>query len=422
MPASGRARRDKLGPRCYAPFALKTAVWVVGWGIALQACGGRALTDVPGSAAAATGGAAGSNAAAGGDSTTFAGASATCDSCVGGGSNAASGVTQLATAMSATALAVDANNVYWIDGSPSLTKASVTVKRCAISGCGGEPTTIWQTPDDILFFAVAGGSLWWTDTVLNSVDDPTNIVSCPVAGCAATTVLASLGASPPRAFGAGAAGVAWAIDSGTFACSLTGCPNNAPTQLFTLLGSEAGYVIQNSQLFGINLEADGGGGFAQVNHLFSCPLSGCANEPTVLGTVNASGPLALDAENAYWIYPGIANAGFSGLPIPPPTEWGDGAIYECPLSGCVGEPTALMNYPSWYRSASIAADASGVYWTAGVPNGSTSSLVRCTGAGCGMEPTLLATVSASTTPAIALGAENVYWIDQGLGAIMMRKK
>ncbi len=365
------------------------------------------------------------NATAGGDAATFAGsgASAGCDLCISsGGSSVVSGVTQLATATFATALAVDANNVYWIEGSPTLTSTSVTtIERCAISGCRDEPTTVWQTRDDLFFLAVAGGSLWWPDTVLNEVDDPTSIVSCPVAGCAATKVLASLGGAVVRAFGVGAAGVAWATDSGTFACSLTGCPGGVPTPLFTALGSEAGYVIQNSQLFGMNLYADGDEGFAQVNHLFSCSVSGCTNGPTVLGTVNASGPLALDADNAYWIYPGTATTAFGGLPIPV-NSWTNGAIYACPLSGCVGDPTALMNYPSWYAARSIAADASGVYWTDGDAKNDTSSLVCCSGAGCGMEPTVLATLSASTTPAIALDAENVYWIDQGLGAIMMRHK
>lgn len=388
---------------------------MLGWGIALTGCGGRALTDASGSPAAGMGGATGVSTPAG-----VAGASAGCASCISSGGSSVA-VTQLATATSATALAVDANNVYWIDNSPATTGTLASVKRCAISGCGGKPTTVWQTPDDLFFLAVAGDSLWWADIVLNAVDDPASIVSCPVAGCGATTVLANLGGTTLQAFAASAAGVVWATDSGTFTCSLAGCSGGVPTQLFTASGSEAGYVIQNSRLFGINLYVDGGEDFAQTNHLFSCSVSGCMSDPAVLGTVNASGPLALDAENAYWVYPGTSSVAFSGLPIPM-NSWTDGAIYECPLSGCVGDPTALMNYPSWYRPTSIAADASGVYWTVGVPGADMSSLVRCSGAGCGMDPTVLATLSASTTPAIALDAENVYWIDQGLGAIMMRAK
>jgi hypothetical protein len=41
---------------------------------------------------------------------------------------------------------------------------------------------------------------------------------------------------------------------------------------------------------------------------------------------------------------------------------------------------------------------------------------------CGSGPTVLATLAIGAAAAIALDAQNVYWIDQGLGAIMMREK
>jgi hypothetical protein len=343
--------------------------------------------------------------------------------CFRGECRTTSGGTVLATGQALTALAVDANNVYWLENTLGTTGAPSQVKRCAISGCDNKPTTVWESSVFMSYLSVAGGQVWTTASP--------SVRSCPVGGCtgaASTFATIAMGdATYFESLAASESTVAWGTSAGVYACPLGGCANSGPVELFPFEGTVASLAIRGGLVYGLNLAADGIQGFGQLNQFFACSTSGCADTgPTVLGAAKTNGALALDDTNAYWIDSGTSNTGFAGVKPDPPSAWADGAVYACPLSGCPGGPTALVKYPMWYASTAIAADSSGVYWTVGtVPeefDGYPGNLVRCSSTGCGGAPTVLATLATGSTPAIALDENNVYWIDVAAGAIMMRAK
>jgi hypothetical protein len=98
-----------------------------------------------------------------------------------------------------------------------------------------------------------------------------------------------------------------------------------------LIASDANSVYWTE--FGDSLGAGNGG-------VKACPVAGCGTRPMVYasGLTNARG-IAVDGTNIY----------FSAA----------GAIYSCPLSGCVGGPSILTAAGSPYG---VAVDATYVYW------------------------------------------------------------
>ena len=82
--------------------------------------------------------------------------------------------------------------------------------------------------------------------------------------------------------------------------------------------------------------------------LVKCPVAGCNGNPTVLveglQPGDGVGRMAADAENVYW-----TNTGFSS----------DGTVTMCAKAGCNGMPTVLA---SGVAPCDIAVDAANVYW------------------------------------------------------------
>ncbi len=133
-----------------------------------------------------------------------------------------------------------------------------------------------------------------------------------------------------------------------------------------------------------------------------CPVTTATTSgPTALASgQDLPGGIAVDATNVYWVNYGSGSAG----PVQGPVL--DGQVMKCAKAGCGRNPTALAS--GLAHPTSIAVDATSVYWTD--VNGALMK-VRSGGG----TPTTLAT--AQSAAALAVDASNVYWAN-GDGTVM----
>ena len=335
----------------------------------------------------------------------------------------ATGGTKLVTGEHPTALAVDAENIYWLNRIPECVNdvSHTQLKSCPISGCTGQPTILWDDLQAGSLLAVVGGTVFWTVTGFNTGA----LFSCPVQGCdGGPRTVVALNDSYIDTFAADATTVAFGTHFGAFSCPVAGCAASGPTTLFEQTGAKTSLTIHGDQLFGTLELPDDSRDSGQAPTLFACPLAGCPSGPTFAPTPAIFGALASDGQNAAWINTGQL-IDFSATNMSD-TEWDDGSVYVCPLAGCADKTAPLASYPAWFAATAIAVDAANAYWTEGPPStepgAAPSMLVRCALAGCAGKPAALATLGAGSTTAIALDASSVYWIDDAFGAIMKRAK
>ena len=82
----------------------------------------------------------------------------------------------------------------------------------------------------------------------------------------------------------------------------------------------------------------------------------------------------------------------------------------CPLSGC-SSPTALVSS----GTGAIAVDSTNVYWT----SPGSGKVLKCAIAGCGGNPTTLAT-GQTNAGSIAVDSTSVYWVISMQGGNVMK--
>ena len=89
----------------------------------------------------------------------------------------------LASGQAPAYLAVDAENVYWINVLPQPAGAAghSQVMRCAIDGCNDRPTLLWDGLYPVSGIAVEQGAVWWPR---GPGADLPNVLSCAIGGCA----------------------------------------------------------------------------------------------------------------------------------------------------------------------------------------------------------------------------------------------
>jgi len=209
-------------------------------------------------------------------------------------------------------MVVDAKDVYWVDGGP-------TVKACSIAGCS-TPRTFGEDSSSVVLsggLALDDDNLYWSKTAFS-------IVSCPKAGCtgAPRVVLANLLADFPDSLGSTAArplvvagdslyfatmvqGSA-GLDGKLFRCAKTGC--DAPTVLAAALTDPSGLGTDGTTLY-----------FSEhslrcctpqdttccngryVQRLSICAATGCNGMPTVLlPDMNVTSNIAADPHHVFW--------------------------------------------------------------------------------------------------------------------------
>jgi hypothetical protein len=119
--------------------------------------------------------------------------------------------------------------------------------------------------------------------------------------------------------------------------------------------------------------------------VFSCPATGCTGAPTKLasgstGAVYRAFTAASDGVNAYWSVLGTLGGMYH-----------DGSLYSCPLTGCVGNPT-LLTTDQPVSTGMLLVDNT-LYWTTeSFPQSSgAGSVMRCTLPSCDATKVVLAT-------------------------------
>jgi hypothetical protein len=142
-------------------------------------------------------------------------------------------------------IAVDATDVFWTTQGPQGALA-----KCAIGGCGGNPTILASTPVGAAWLAVDAANLYWADNGGTHGE----IRQCAKTGCGGMPTV--LGTGYPLQFGVDATDVYWANGStpGTIQkCAIGGCGGNptlivqSPTPIyFVTVDATSVYWIENS--------------------------------------------------------------------------------------------------------------------------------------------------------------------------------
>ncbi len=310
-------------------------------------------------------------------------------SCLGGA--CAGGTCQpflLASAQSGfpSAIAVDpSGNVYWSNKVPGgileVCPVGSGITTCADGGVvtfvGASPTAT-ATPDQILLPAGLD-ALFWN---YNDSDGSGGIQTCPLSGC--TGMVDSFGVASTGTFGLAASTMSlYTLSTGSpsaiFGCAYAGCVPAGQLQKWTIpfIGGAVHIAWQGSQLF-----------WTASTVVQSCDPSMCSSTIQIAFLPNAivSG-LATDDLSVYFT-----------------DESAIGAVYTCPLAGCMGNPTTLAsNEPG---PGPLAVDGAYLYW---IDNDSGTHLVRsCLLSTCAGGAQTLAT-SNDTLVSIAVDSVAVYW-------------
>ena len=215
-------------------------------------------------------------------------------------------------------IAVIGGFVHWGDFSAG------KVWRCAIGGCGGNPTAIAQNQTQIRGVATDGVNLYWS---ANS-----NIVGCNPASCTPFTVRSGTGAIFDMAAEQATVLYVDSAASKVYACATPTCT----TPL--LLGTGSHDVSAYSG------KAFWGNGATDL--IVSCAITGCTNTPKTLGTSYAPTHPASDGTNVYF------------------RDDLSYKIYRCPAgAGCAGGAEVFANDQHGQPGGNLAIDGTHVYWT-----------------------------------------------------------
>lgn len=269
----------------------------------------------------------------------------------------------LATGLSqATAITVDANNVYFAveggtasvyecpktgcKGSPRLLGTGYTfaisrvgqkvyfadysggrILACAVGGCA-------QQPEVIASSQLAARGTWTDGTYLYwSVYDATTqgeIRRCLPDACTPTTLVANAGTVFDLAAEQGTLIWGSRATSTVYACSTFPC-----TTPRTLGAGSTGVISASGKAFWVN-------GTSKI--VVSCAIGGCTN-PSTLGNSFAPTNPASDGTSVYWRDDISAD------------------IFRCPMSGCGGAAQTLVKNQRGQPRGGIATDGLYVYWT-----------------------------------------------------------
>jgi hypothetical protein len=281
----------------------------------------------------------------------------------------------LASGQSApTWVAVDATNAYWTNGDG-------TIMKCAIGGCGGNPTMVATDTPGSWGIAVDATSVYWTNS--NS-----GVWKAPIAG-GAPIQLAS--GSTARAITVDSTNVYWVNDGGSgskgtvMQCAIGGCNMN-PTTLASGQGTPEAIAVDSANIYWTN-SSDG--------TVMKCAIGGCNMNPTTVAS-GQSAPLSIAVDPTYIYWPNS----------------GDGTVKKVAIAGGPTITLASSQNAPW----STAVDATSVYWVdfaSGAMSDGKVMKVRLDG-GC---TTTLA--SGQLAPRrITVDATSVYWVDNMGGTVM----
>jgi len=296
-------------------------------------------------------------------------------------------------------IAVDATDVYWLEG---FSGPTIGVFSCGVCGCDKKPKLLASVEAPLGLpgsIAVDETSVYFTIRATANIQNPNSgsVMKCAKSGCGnEPTVLASKQA--PQGIAVNATHVYWTNDSQNGAeGTVMGCAKDGCDDKPTLVGSGP----QGPE--GIAVDANNVYWTAEVpGTVLECPLEGCVGVPTTLAAVSTTSPatpisIAVDATNVYWTLD---------------QNKGNDEVLECPIAGCLGIPTTLASKqiaPGDLLPGGLAVDEQNVYWTndTQLGLGGNGKLMKCAKSGCGGKPTVVASEIDEPGP-IAVDATSIY--------------
>jgi hypothetical protein len=282
---------------------------------------------------------------------------------------------QLATLQFPLTIAIDGTYVYW--GGPSL-------RRCAIGGCGGNPTTLLTLPVSDFAGGIAVDTTNVYATVSTGVPDASTsyVMSCATNGCDGGVVLAG-GQQQMFAIAIDTNNVYWTdfAAGNVMSCAKTGC-NGTPTTIASGQNGPWGIAVDGTTVYWGNtgLNGDAGAG------LMSCPTTGCDGGVTQLATYAT---IAVAARNGQVYF--TIGTGVGGYVMKIASDGG-----LVPLSGLEEQPDNL------------ALDDTNVYWTNDINPG---YVRECNVNGCCQTPRDIA--EQNTPRGIAVDSTHIFWANGG---------
>jgi len=246
-----------------------------------------------------------------------------CGDVCGGTCTAGRCAVTLASDQTGDGIAVDSANVYWTN------VVAGTVMKCAIGGCGGNPTKVATGQVSPRAIAVDAANVYWIDVTPPSMVAAASgtVMECAIGGCGQPSVLASLQTSGPT-IAVDGRNVYWTNASGLVVCSGAGCAG-APT---VVVPGASAFTISGTNIYFTD----------ETKQVKMCAIGSCGSGSIVVAA-NASGAgdpysaIAFDGENVYLV------------------DSREGLIWLAPLGGTAG---LFANF----NGGGLVADASGVYW------------------------------------------------------------
>lgn len=219
----------------------------------------------------------------------------------------------------ARSIVSDGTHVYW--------NSYDTILSCTIGGCANSPTPIGGTQTGVRRLAYDGAALVWATGG--------DIRSCPTGACGSPSTVAS-NQGQIAAVAAESGTAYWISDDagGTLrSCSIAGCTSP---------------LTVGSAPSGVSVAVRGGVAYwTSGNSVVSCATAattGCGSGAFTLGSSSAPQSLAVDESDVYWY------------------DLLEYTVNRCPRGGCVGTP-AMLSQQTGQASANVALDGEYVYWT-----------------------------------------------------------
>jgi hypothetical protein len=293
--------------------------------------------------------------------------------------------------MAPIAIAIDSANVYWLNEGPFSGPGGKIggdypagqVMKCAIAGCGNNPTILasgWRQPGGLGVvpsgLMVDNDNVYWVGS--------SEVFSCAIGGCGCLPQIIGSGGGAATGVTATAGNVYWTMyDVGQVAvCPSSGCLDG-PSILASSQVGPSGITFDANHIYWTNTNGS----------LVSSPFQRSGVGTTVLWTGQAGSTqaqtdaLAVDAQNLYWT---------NGNPE------GTGSVMKCKKSACEATLVTLADARS--SPEGIAVDGTTVYWT------EQGGVYKCAIGGCNDAPTF---VTASSSQAIAIDAAHIYLVQSG---------